>query len=78
MKKLVAFNSPVEEKLNSADTTLSPLLSIEDLCAYLGLGKTIVYEMISKGEIPHIRVRSRIRVTAADLLEYLNKNREGG
>jgi excisionase family DNA binding protein len=56
---------------------LPPLLSIPEVCAYLGLGQTVVREMIRKGEIPHIRIRSRIRVSADDLQRYVERNRAG-
>ncbi len=78
--KVINFSSSVAEKMDKQDSEdgryLPPLLSIDEVCEYLGLGKTIVYEMVQKGEIPHIRVRSRIRVSADDLLGYLNARRK--
>lgn len=73
--KVVPFksNSSLATKLDSQYDMLPPLLNINEVCEYLGLGKTIVYEMIRKGELPHIRIRSRIRVSAADIQEYIQK-----
>ena len=73
--KVIPFESKssLAKNLDSQPDMLPPLLNINEVCEYLGLGKTIVYEMIRKGEIPHIRIRSRIRVSAADIQEYLKK-----
>ncbi len=57
---------------------LPRLLSIEGVCQYLQMGKTTVYELIRSGDIPHMRVRSRIRVSADDLKEYLENNKQRG
>lgn len=54
------------------------LLTIKEICSYLGLGQTAVREMVRKGELPHIRVRSRIRVDANDLKRYLEANKREG
>lgn len=56
---------------------LPKLLSVEEVCKYLQVGETIVREMIRKGEIKHIRIRSRIRVSEEDILEYLQRNTSG-
>jgi len=60
---------------NISENILPPLLSVREVCKYLGLGETKVREIIKKGELPHTRVRSRIRVFATDLREYLEQNR---
>ncbi len=73
---VIPFKAPLEEKIEAQDAYLPPLLSIPEVCAYLGLGQTTVREMIEKREIPHIRVRSRIRVSAEDLKIYLENNRK--
>lgn len=61
--------------IQTTENGLSPLLSIPEICQYLSLGKTVVYEMIQNGEIPHIRIRNRIRVSADDLKKYLEDNK---
>ncbi len=81
VEKVVPFNSNLAEKLENMQQSemtsiLPPLLSIDEVCKYLGLGKTIVYEMIRKHEIPHLRIRNRIRISAADLKEYLDACRQ--
>lgn len=54
---------------------LPTLLSVEEVCEYLGLGKTTVYEMTRTGELPSIKIRNRIRISSEDLREYLESNR---
>lgn len=54
---------------------LPTLLSVEEVCEYLGLGKTTVYEMIRTRELPSIKIRNRIRISSEDLREYLESNR---
>jgi excisionase family DNA binding protein len=80
LKKIVPFSTKLVEKLEESqnDMILPPLLSFEEVCEYLGLGHTIVSQMIKKGEIPHTRARNRIRVYATDLKEYLDKRRVVG
>lgn len=76
---IVPFNTIVKKKMEATachDVYLPSLLSIKEVCAYLGLGMTTVREMIERREIPHIRIRSRIRVSAKDLKEYLENNRK--
>ena len=57
---------------------LPKLLTVDDVCEYLGLGRTVVYETVRTGDIPHIRIRGRIRVSEDDLLDYLKKNKREG
>lgn len=80
MKKVIPFDSSVEEKIaqSSTEIILPPLLSFEEVCEYLGLGHTIVSKMIQTGEIPSTRARNRIRVFATDLRAYLESRRTGG
>ena len=79
MKKIVPFETILEEKLEVAqgEMVLPPLLSIYEVCDYLGLGRTLVSEMLRKGEIPHTKIRNRVRIFATDLRAYLDKRKVG-
>ena len=80
MKNVIPFTARIEEKLeigSRPEPILPPLLSVEEVCTYLGLGRTIVTEMLRKGEIPHTRARNRIRVYATDLRAYLDSRKIG-
>jgi excisionase family DNA binding protein len=76
---IIPFKAATAKKLEAQpDLYLPPLLSIEDVRDYLGLGKTVVYEMIRSGELPHIRIRNRVRVSADDLRAYIDRHRKEG
>jgi excisionase family DNA binding protein len=51
------------------------LLSIEELCQELGMGKSWVYRRLRSGEIPSVKLGRSIKVKRADLEEYLEKHR---
>lgn len=76
-RNIIPFYSALEEKLSSDDCILPTLLSFKEVCAYLGLGHTIVSKMIQTGELPSTRARNRIRVYAADIKRYLDQRKTG-
>ena len=53
----------------------SDLLSIQEVCQELDMGKSWVYKKLKSGEIPSIRLGRLIKVRRADLEEYLNTHR---
>jgi excisionase family DNA binding protein len=53
----------------------SDLLSIQDVCQELNMGKSWVYQKLKSGEIPSIRLGRLIKIRRADLDEYLNSHR---
>lgn len=75
MKNVVPFDSSIDEKVNAKVDVLPALLSVEEVCEYLGLGKTTVYEMTRTGELPSMKIRGRIRISSLDLREYLEQHR---
>lgn len=60
----------------SLDTRAPQLLSIDQLCEEMGMGKSWVYRRIRSGEIPSIRLGKAIKVQRADLEEYLRSRRQ--
>lgn len=61
-----------DQNITIEDPVLPALLSMKELCKYLGLGRTTMTYMLQRGEIPHIKIKGKIRVFATDLREYLN------
>ena len=51
------------------------LLSIQDLCRELGMGRSWVYKRVRSGEIPHLQLGHTIKVRRKDLEEYLESQR---
>ena len=50
------------------------LLSIPDVAASLGLGRSKVYELIAKEGLPVIRFGRSVRVSAASLQKWVEQN----
>lgn len=49
------------------------LLSVEDVCRELGMGKSWVYRRIRQGEIPSVKLGGSIRVRRGDLQQYIKQ-----
>jgi excisionase family DNA binding protein len=50
-----------------------PLLTVDDLRQTLRIGRTQVYELIRRGELPTVRVGARIRFRPEDVDAYLER-----
>lgn len=59
----------------SADV-LSPLLSINEVAALLGISRKTLYALIRRGELVPIRVGERARFDPADVRVYLERNKQ--
>jgi excisionase family DNA binding protein len=55
---------------------LPEFMTTEEIRAYLRLGRSTIYELLRRGELPHVRFGRAIRVPKAALARYLSK--EGG
>jgi len=47
------------------------LLSITEVCQWLGMGKSWVYQRVSSGEIPSVKLGHNIKVRREDLERYI-------
>jgi excisionase family DNA binding protein len=54
------------------------LLSINDVCQELGMGKSWVYKRIKSGEIPSVKLGNNIKVRREALEGYLEEQRYQG
>ena len=57
------------------DGPSTQLLSVQEVCEALGMGKSWVYQQIRSGELPSIKLGGSIKVERTDLEEYLDKRR---
>jgi excisionase family DNA binding protein len=48
-------------------------MTTEEIRAYLRLGRSTIYELLRRGELPHVRFGRAIRVPKAALARYLSK-----
>ena len=51
------------------------LLTVKEAARMLKLSKSLIYEMVEAGELPHVRFRSAIRFVETDLDAYISENR---
>ena len=61
--------------LSAEESQASQLLSVEEVCEVLGMGKSWVYRKIRSGDIPSVKLGGSIKVDRADLDRYLKNHR---
>jgi excisionase family DNA binding protein len=54
------------------------LLRAEEVAKLLSVGRSMVFEMISAGELPVVRIRRCVRVPRAALESWIESRAEGG
>jgi excisionase family DNA binding protein len=57
--------SPIPDPLES------PTISVHEAARLLGIGRSLAYEGVKRGEIPAVRVGRTVRVPTAKLLNLL-------
>jgi len=53
------------------------LLRVRDVCRLLNVGRSTVYELIARGELPVIRIGRLVRVPRPALEEWIIRNTAG-
>ena len=51
------------------------LLSIEDLCSTLSIGRNTAYTLLQNGEIPAFRVGRKWKITRESLEQYISEKK---
>jgi excisionase family DNA binding protein len=51
------------------------LLSVQEVCELLGMGRSWVYQQLKSGKLPSVKLRGAVKVKREDLEEYINTNR---
>ena len=71
------LQGPLYEGVSGMDThgQSTRLLSVEEVCEVLGMGKSWVYQQIRDGELPSIKLGGSVKVERTDLEEYLSERR---
>jgi excisionase family DNA binding protein len=52
------------------------LLNVAEVAERLGVCRDTVYRMCNRGEIPHVRIASFLRVPAEDLEAFITSRRQ--
>jgi excisionase family DNA binding protein len=64
---------------DSAEAELPPILTVDELAAFLRLNRKTVYEAVSKGEIPGVRrIGHTFRISRDAVLQWLRTQGGGG
>src|SRR5215212_9227756 len=73
---ILEFEEAIEGRgLNRPESRDLELLSIPQVCQYLGMGKSWVYRRIHDQEIPSVRLGRTIKIRRSDLEQYLEEHR---
>lgn len=55
------------------DTGDSILVSIKDACGLLGIGTTMLYELLDDGKLESVKIGKRRLIKRASILEYVEE-----
>lgn len=50
-----------------------PILTIPEVARYLKVSKSKIYELVSKKEIPHLKIGRNVRIRQVDLQVWVEK-----
>jgi excisionase family DNA binding protein len=50
------------------------LMTVEDLCAYLGVSKDFIYDQVRDGRLPAIRIARQLRFRVPDIDAFIDAN----
>src|SRR5215204_1091917 len=72
---MLEFEEAIEgRELNRPESRDFELLSIPQVCQYLGMGKSWVYRRIHDQEIPSVRLGRTIKIRRSDLEQFLDEH----
>jgi excisionase family DNA binding protein len=49
------------------------LLKVEDAARYLAVGRSTMYELMSRGEVPTVHIGRAVRIPTESLREWINR-----
>lgn len=54
------------------------LLSLDEAMLVLGIGRTLLYKQMSRGNLPWVQIGSTRHISRRDLIAFIDRNRKGG
>lgn len=72
-KEVLSGVEKLLKNINKTETTnASELMTVEEVCTKLSLGKQTVYNLIRKNEIKSLKIGKKVYVKKSDLNNYIN------
>ena len=62
---------PIHNKSHQPSQSVQTLIRVEDAAQRLGVGRTIVYRLISSGELPSVRIGRRRLIPVESIASYV-------
>jgi excisionase family DNA binding protein len=53
--------------------TLPRILTVEEMAAFLGIGRSLAYSLVKRGEIPSVRLGRLYRIPRDTLMDWLER-----
>lgn len=69
--------TPDREDASDTPCDVARLLTVRDLALLLGMHPKTIYEWTARGELPCIRLGSRLRFSTSDVSRWLQARKEG-
>jgi excisionase family DNA binding protein len=66
------------QPVDSPSERTERLLTVADAAEFLAISRRQVYVLLERGELPAVRVGTRLRLIPADVRAYLEGHREAG
>lgn len=60
------------------DLVADGLLSVEEACAFLSVGRSTLYELMDRGELPFTKIGRSRRIPRRAVVELAARNLRGG
>jgi excisionase family DNA binding protein len=55
-----------------------PLLTVAEAAVMLNVGRTLLYKLMYRGDLPYVRIGRTRRVHMKDLIDLISRSRIGG
>ena len=66
------------ERHDPRELVADGLMTVRDAQRFLGVGHSMLYQLMGRGEIPYVRIGTARRIPRAALVEYAARHLRGG
>ncbi len=64
--------------MTTTESMFDPFLKVSEAARYLVAAKSTVYNLVSTGELPALRIGRAVRIRKSDLEQFISRNMNGG